>query len=376
MTAFDDLLLANARLQQSTAVARSTKDFGAAASKWAQDVERRLAAPVPPAPSTSHGGVGLLVLGQPPPAGVGRFDLYGTDEGNIPAALAQTPQASRTVVYMAAPDVASVGSYGVDYGTAKMNGWLLNDAAGKPLVNVGYPSNFIGDIGSSSYRQSWLAHVLGVAQKYGCGVYIDDLLGDSQGLIGGGYPPKYPSRAAWQAAMAGFAQVVGDGLKAQGIYVMANANAFTPGSPGSNTAADDTAWWKMVGPHLNGLMREYWQQNPNAVDQVWLDEPALGFTGQWASWQTLPSVARSVGCDFYTASYGSAATLTYIRASFLLETNGHDGAVLGAGFGQQLPLTNLGAPLSAKSQAGSIWTRKFERGTVSLDALAGKATLG
>lgn len=335
------------------------------------------APPAPPPAVASRGGIGVQPLGQPVPAGTaGRYDVATTDESNVAAALAQTPPAARTLVYMAACDVNAYENYGVSLAQAAANGWELLDAQGRALVNVGYPTNLIGDVGSDGYRQAWVAHVAAVLDRLkSSGVYVDDVLGDTQGLIGGGYPAKYPTRAAWQTAMAGFVEYVGTRLRALGWYVSVNASSFTPGDPASNTPANDTAWWTMLGPHVDGLQREYWQQSPANVDQVFTTDTAKGWTGQWAAWQTMPTLARSLGCDFYALSYGSAATLDYIRASFLLAWDGKTGAVIAAGTDPPRNLANLGAPLGAASVTGSVWSRSFERGKVTLDSLRGTATV-
>lgn len=348
--------------------------------KFAQEAAARIVAldKPPPPPSTTRGGIGVQPLGQPVPAGTaGRYDIVVTDEPNVSAALAQSPPASRTLVYMAACDVNAYTNYGVSIEQAAANGWELLDAQGRALVNVGYPANLIGDVGDDGYRLAWLQHVNEVCRRLGAdGVYIDDVLGDTQVLIGGGYPAKYPTRTAWQAAMAGFVEYVGDRLMALGWYVMVNASAFTPGDPNSNTPANDAAWWRMIGQHVSGLEREYWQQNPTNVAQVMTDDPAKGWLGQWAAWQTLPALARTLGCDFYALSYGSAATLDYIRASFLLTWDGKTGAAIAAGQDPPRTLTNPGQPTALAQHVTAVWTRAFERGYVRLDAMNGAATVG
>lgn len=334
--------------------------------------------PEPPPPAdASRGGIGRQSLGAPIPAGTaGRYDVVMTDEPNVAAALAQSPRAARTLVYMAACDVHESLNYGVDYATAKANGWLLVNAVGVPLRNFGYPANYIGDVGHDGYREAWFDHVsslLGARQP--SGVYVDDVLGDPQLLIGGGYPAKYPTREAWQAAMAGFVQYVGDRLRALGWYVMVNATAFTPNDPASNTPANDVVWWQLIGRHVSALQREYWQQDPGNVDQVFTSDTAKGWLGQWAAWQALPGVARALGCDFHALSYGSAATLDYIRASFLLTWDGHAGAVIAASATTPLNTLVLGQPLGAAVNTNDVWTREFDHGRVTVGTRTGTALI-
>ena len=336
-------------------------------------------APTPtptPTPTPSRGGIGFQAYGHAPPANVAAYDLAILDQANVPAALLQIPRAGRTLVYMAALDVNAATCLGVTLAEAEQNDWLLRDAAGVPLLNAAYPANRLGDVGTDGYRARWAANVYGIVTALGCdGVYIDDVHGDWTLIAGGVIPAKYPTRSAQQAAMAGFIGTAARTLRNAGLYVAVNAKSFTPGDPKSNVATNDAAWWRLIGPNVSALVYEYWQQNPNAVDQVFTSDPAKGWLGQWPSWQILPSVAREVGADFWGLVYGSPATLDYARASFLLSQDGTRGGIVAADSSLAWTKGNLGSPLGGPSFVGSKWSRKFERGTVTLDSLAGTATI-
>ena len=66
-------------------------------------------------------------------------------------------------------------------------------------------------------------------KKFGFdGVYIDSVLGQISSWSGGVHPTLYPSDAAWEGAMRSFVAAVGPQLKAQGLYVLANAYKPAP----------------------------------------------------------------------------------------------------------------------------------------------------
>lgn len=89
MTAFDDLLLANARLQRSTSAALATKDFASSVAKWATDIELRLAPPTPPAV--------YLFDGDPNRTGnLSPWDWFNTGASPTSTAVASKPQGGTT----------------------------------------------------------------------------------------------------------------------------------------------------------------------------------------------------------------------------------------------------------------------------------------
>src|SRR5205823_5740854 len=125
-----------------------------------------------------------------------------------------------------------------------------------------YQGNYVGDIGSSSYRSQWVSNVVSQAKTLGFdGVSIDGMLGNYSGETGGVVPAKYPSESSWWSAMAGFADAVGPALKAQGLYVAAEAFAWDDsGTTDNNTGSYDVSWWRRVAPDLSALFCEYFEQ--------------------------------------------------------------------------------------------------------------------
>jgi Hypothetical glycosyl hydrolase family 15 len=175
--------------------------------------------------------------------------------------------------------------------------WILRDAAGNPVRNPGFSYFRLGNVGSASYRQQWLANVANTKRLGFDGVDIDDVLAQVSGWSKGVYPKLYPSDAAWESAMAGFMAYVGPQLKARGSYVLASAYKY-----GAANGSDTPAWWRTVGPHV-GLMREYWVQNPNNVTQMYDTNPCC-WTGNWLGWLSLADTAKSVGAQLRRRNIG------------------------------------------------------------------------
>src|SRR5437764_369578 len=124
-------------------------------------------------------GVGIYQLGGHL-AGIsspGQYSLVVGDSADA-STLAGLP--GRSLAYFAGTDVNVNWSTGVPYSQALANGWLLTDSSGSLLVNQGYAGNYIGDVGSSSYQQAWIANVTSYLSAHPGidGIFIDDVLYD------------------------------------------------------------------------------------------------------------------------------------------------------------------------------------------------------
>lgn len=276
------------------------------------------------------------------------------------------------LAYFAAPDVSPNYSAGVPYSQALANNWLLKDASGNLLTNQGY-GDYIGDIGSTGYQNAWITSVLAyLAARPGIdGVFIDDVLYDPKALIGS-YPPKYPTTAAWSAAMISFAKAIYTALHAQGYYVALNAGAYISGDPTFDDGTSTINWWKMVGPYADALMNEYYDETSSRTGQM----RALGtaWYQHWDGWQRLIGTAQSMGDDFLGLTKQTCtdtAAMMYGKASFLLQWNGGAGAYMFT-CGTTDPAnpawtTNIGQPVGAKVQVGVGWQRFYSGGVVVLN---------
>ncbi len=288
-----------------------------------------------------------------------------------------------SLVYKSGPDISD-SSYtaqesiptGVSLTEARANGWVLKDSNGAEIKEPNWPY-YLGDVGSSGYQQAWARNVGDFLARHGAdGVYIDNVVADVVGLTGGKYPARYPNQQAWENAMASFVAYVGPALKARGFYVLANTLKYIYGAPGADDGSMVADWWRRVGPHLSGLMSEYWQQNPNNVSQLRASGPA--WYQNWDGWQRLVDVAQDIGRDFVGIQKGSRSstgTMRYGRASFLLDWNGRGGAYVFSTSDSEDPwntewTVDIGSPAGEKYAVGRGWRRQYTGGTVVVNPSA------
>jgi hypothetical protein len=264
---------------------------------------------------------------------------------------------------------------GVPYSVASARGWLLKDSSGAYLKNLAYPDNFIGDVGSAAYQAEWARRVGAYVSSVGIdGVFIDEVIADIS-TMSGTLPAKYPSQPAWEDAMAAFVASVGRSLRNRGMYVLVNAHKYVPGNTGSDDGSLEAKWWQRLGPYVSGLHREYFLQAASNTSQLRSDGTA--WYDHWAGWTNLISVTQAMGRDFFGMTYGSMTNLRamrYCKASFLLNWDGGGGAFIYAATDSTDPwhsawTTDIGYPVAAKSSlAPGVWMRRFERGTVVVNA--------
>ena len=328
---------------------------------------------VPPRPAQSRtSGIGLVQLGGTL-SSVGASGSYsivigGQSDGSTLGGLPGT-----SLAYFAATDVNTQWSTGVPYAQALANGWLLKDSSGNLLTNQSTANDYVGDVGNSGYQQAWISNVLAyLADNPGVkGVFIDDVLYDLTPLTGQ-EAAEYPTQQAWAQAQLSFVEAVGTALRAKGYYVAVNAGGYIPGDSNSDTGANTVAWWQQLGPYVNGLMNEYYQETGDGNNT--LRTTGASWTQNWDGWQRLVITAQGMGDDFIGVTYGPAGdtqAMLYGKASFLLDWNGGGGAfiydVTGAGSGRGTPLdiawtTSIGQPTAAKQQVGVGWMRAYSGG--------------
>jgi hypothetical protein len=325
---------------------------------------------------------GSAGAGSPAPtAGIGLYSLGGS-LGNVSspgqyslvigdAADGSTLQAlpGRSLAYFAGTDVNTTWSTGVPYSQALANGWLLTNSSGGLLTNLGYSGNYIGDVGSTGYQQAWIANVLAYLGAHPGlkGVLVDDVLYDLKPMTGV-EAPKYPTQQAWAAAQLAFVAAVGQALHAHGYYLGVNASGYIPGDSGSDNGDNTITWWQQLGPYVDGLMNESYQETSDGSNT--LRSTGGNWNQQWENWQRLVPTAQSMGKDFIGVMYGSASAtgaMSYGKASFLQDWNG-GGSVFayqatdGSNPSNAAWTTDIGSPLAAKQQVGVGWMRSYTGG--------------
>ncbi len=322
----------------------------------------------PAAVSTPPSGIGLWHLGDSLPNATNQlsYSLVLVSEDDVPAAAALP---GRSLVYRSGTDVPVEYSDGVPYSEALANGWLLENASGDLITNTDY-GYYIGDVGSSGYQEAFITNALAyLSANPGLeGVFIDNVLRDID-FLAGEYPAKYPTQSAWEAAMLSFVEAVGPALRSHGYYVLLNADGYTGGDGDSNDGTLTISWWQQLGPSVDGLMNEHFQQisdGSNAVRASGTDS----WTENWDGWQRLIGTAQAMDKDFVGLTYGDpgdTGTMTYGKASFLQEWNGGGSAFIFNPTDNSDPwdsswTTDIGQPAAAKQEIGTGWMRRYTDG--------------
>jgi putative glycosyl hydrolase-like family 15 (GHL15) protein len=324
-------------------------------------------------------GVGIVALGSHL-TGVADPGLYSTDIASASQAATLAGLPGRSLAYFSGTDVNVNWSTGVPYSQALANGWLLAGSTGSLLTNTGYAGNYVGDVGSSAYQQAWITNVLAYLGAHPGidGVFIDDVLYDLKPLAGT-EAAKYPTQSQWAAAMLSFVKAVGNGLRSHGYYVALNASGYVPGDTNSNDGTNTVVWWKQVGPYVNGLMNEYYNETSNGTYQ--LRTTGGAWYQQWDAWQRLIGTAQAMGDDFFGLTYsgaGNTAAMQYGRASFLLDWDGGGGAFMYGATDGSDPTSNwwttsIGQPAASKQQVGVGWKRLYAGGIALVNPSAATA---
>jgi hypothetical protein len=247
-------------------------------------------------------------------------------------------------------------------------------------VNQGYANDYIGDVGSSGYQNQWISNVESYLSAHPGidGVFIDDVVYDLKPLAGT-EAAKYPTQQQWAAAELSFAKVVGQALRAAGYYVAVNASGYIPGDANSNDGTNTVTWWQELGPYVNGLMNEYYDETSNGTYQ--LRATGTAWYQSWDGWQRLVQTAQSMGDDFFGLTYdtaGNTTAMTYGKASFLLDWNGGGGAFMYAALDGSDPTssawtTDIGTPTASKQQVGTGWMRTYTGGVALVNPSATSA---
>jgi hypothetical protein len=326
----------------------------------------------PSLPQTSRPVPGIAVLRQTADSWRAATEYRSYSDLIVGLALAADAarQPGRPLVYFSGTDVNTRWNTGIPYTEARRRGWLLKDRTGNLLVNRNYPSNYIGDVGNPAYQRAWLANVSRILRRNGDdGVFLDDVIVDLEPLAGT-EAAKYPTARQWADAQLSFVRAVGDGLRAEGYYVLVNASAYVPGSLGSSDGSSTLSWWRRLAPHVSALADEYYQETSNGSDT--LRTYGSAWYQAWSGWQRLMATTQSLGKDFFGLTYGpadDAHRMSYGRASFLLEWNGGGGAFLYQPTDRQDPWNgawtrDIGRPQAPKRRVGVAWLRTYSGGIV------------
>ena len=257
-----------------------------------------------------------------------------------------------------------LGNAGVPWPLAQSHeAWFLHDRRGRRVRSVHYKDAWFADVGSPSYQSAWLQQVTAFLRSgHWDGVFVDDALADPGWHLGGAYtkPARYPNRKAYRAAERSMLVAVAP-LERSGYLVIPNIVA---------SAGQQDVWgdWARI---LSGAMLEHFVKPDKGPDSL--------LTG--AAWKADVDAERAVegaGKIFLALSYGPDNANTaqgYTRASFVLfDRPKTRSASIWSPQPTAAPRMYLGRPLGPAHLRGTVWTRRFTRGTLWVDPSA--ATYG
>ena len=244
--------------------------------------------------------------------------------------------------------------------------WVLRNSSGRVDGGAGLSDAHLANVGSASYQKQWLANVDRGDQEVRLRRRLHRQCAGADLRAGrvASMPTLYPSEAAWEGAMRSFVAAVGPQLKAQGLYVL--ANAYKAG-PNDGSALID--WYKTIAPYLSGLQSEYFEQAGSS--KVLFDTNPCCWTGHWLSHLGQAAAAQDAGADFFAGMKGSAGEtgkMMYGKASFLLVWDGSGGGFFWQSNDGSDPwnpawTTDIGTPQAARYQVGVGWRRQYSAGT-------------
>jgi hypothetical protein len=180
--------------------------------------------------------------------------------------------------------------------------WFLKDADGNRLIFQSYPSARVMDVGNQAYQDAGIARVVAMARAAGFdGVFLDDANASLRWVVAGGSGAsiRYPTDAAWQAAVYSFFTRVAPQLHAAGLEVVANIGGSTV-TPG--------LWQKWNTP-LDGAMEESWTDGGEGLGQQVPDWSAKLENVAWSEANGKFAILNSYNTTEPGNTYGLASML-------------------------------------------------------------------
>ena len=237
--------------------------------------------------------------------------------------------------------------------------WFLLDPNGNRLSNSGF---YYMDPGNAGWRQFWVTRALEMQQLFGWnGVFMDNVEASlSKHQSAGRILQRYPTDASYQAAILGFLQYMYTGyFQPQGRPLYANIISMR-----------DTSIWFAYMTYLDGAMQEGWAvdwSNGYLSASSWLKDLALAEQTQALGKQPI-LVSQGTSNDSALQEFAFASYLLVMngRASFRY---GNDASYREAWLYPDYEV-DLGAPLGARYQSGSVWRRDFANGYVAVDPVS------
>ncbi len=248
----------------------------------------------------------------------------------------------------------SVGHY--DWIMEHHPNWFQKDIRGNLIEVPEYPGRFMMDLGNEQWRDFWIKETMKDVKEGGWdGVFVDDALTS----VKMHHLPRlrnYPTDANLQAAVYGFLKKAYEAFHAEGKLMLANvSNSYD--YPGL------FAQWLDV---TDGIMEEH------CSGSSWTWGPHVG-EAQLQAMQT----ARKADKWYLCMTYGLWEDQSLMDLSFSTYLMGLSNKVAWSyrsegAHSKRVPvdpvwIDEIGLPTSDPKNAGAVWLREFEGGTIFLN---------
>lgn len=259
------------------------------------------------------------------------------------------------------PPVDGVGAGGVSYAQASREhpSWLLRDAAGQPIQCRGYPYLWALDVGNRGFQRAWTNEVVHELRTQGWdGVFMDNVDPTIRYYHDPSDVARYPTDAAYTAAMTSALAYVAPRIHAAGKLVMANIGSWP------NYARTGMGWLK----DLDGAMDERFVKYVNTPGQGYRS------TAEWRTELSIVQRAQREGKWFIgitESSFGDSSAARYGWATMLLGAAGRAAFALqnDTQYGIENWFTEYDIPLgpargAAEAEPSGVYRRRFSNGLV------------
>ena len=249
--------------------------------------------------------------------------------------------------------------------------WFARDEAGRPLSRRidGARTIFTMDPSRRGWTDYLVNRVLAHNIQAGWdGVFLDNVeMSLSKRRREGPIPAAHPTDAAWQDAMVGHVAAIHRAFAAAGRPVWANVIE----------GGDSVAEIERLAPHLEGTMDESfgtgWDGRPRTGASWERDLAAVEARASRGDHSLL--VAQGARRDQTALRYAYASYLLVAGPTVSFRYSDHTTAYAEVWWSDEFDRA-LGEPLGRRYRTATGWARDFEGGRVTVDPVAGTATVG
>jgi hypothetical protein len=249
--------------------------------------------------------------------------------------------------------------------------WLLRDRAGQPIRCAGYSYLWAMDVGNRGFQRRWAKEVVGELKSQGWdGVFIDNVNPTIRYYHDPADVARYPTDAAYSAAMTSALSYIAPRVHGAGKLVMANIGSWP------NYRATGMRWLR----YLDGAMDERFTK--------FMPARGRGYRSQ-GEWQTELAILRQTQrqgkwfMGIAQSSDGDVQAERFGWATMLLGSSGHATFALqnDAEYGIETWFSDYEAPLGralggAREQSSGIYRRRFSGGLVLVNPTSAAHTVG